>query len=137
MKPSMQGCIPVRLTLRFYPGQDGDLLHWLDELEKDRCGGKNQAVKDRLRMGLDTETSPAVTAASTLDRPFELTALLAEVRKVVEAAVGSALGRFVSVQQMGGTAAGATATSAADDDDEVEGLLEALDQALVLGEEDL
>ena len=88
-------------------------------------------------MALDTEASPAVTNSSMPVRPAELTALLAEVRKVVEAAVGSALGRFVSVQQMGSVVAGATTASPLADDDEVEGLLEALDQALVLGEEDL
>lgn len=128
---------PVRLTLRFYPGQDDDLLRWLEALDTERHGGKNQVVKDTLRMAVSATPSERPSPASITDRPAELTAVLVEVRRVVEAAIVSALGRFAYVQQMGGAVTGTMTTVPTDDDEEVDGLLEALEQALVLGEEDL
>jgi hypothetical protein len=132
MKQAKHSLAPVRLTLRFYPGQDDELLRWLDELDWERSGAKNQAVKNRLRIAMGPDTSPTATTASVPDRAPDLTVLLAEVRKVVEAAVASALGRFANARQIQGVVAGVDATASADDDDEVEGLLQALDQALVL-----
>lgn len=122
MRHTRQGSSSVRFTLRFYPGQDDDLIHWLDELDKDRLGAKNQALKERLRMAVGAESPQATVAAPALD--------LVEVRQVVEAAVASALSRFEG--QVVGTALATTT----DDEDEVEDLLDALEQALVLGEEE-
>lgn len=112
---------PVRLTLRFYPGQDDDLLRWLGELDEDRLTAKNQAVKERLRMAVGAGSPETGVAAPALD--------LAGVRQVVEAAVASALSRIE------GQVVGAASTAGMDEEDEVDGLLDALGQALVLGEE--
>jgi hypothetical protein len=54
---------------------------------------------------------------------------LVEVRRVVEAAVTSALGRFE------GQVDGATTTTPAEEDDEVEDLLEGFQYLLVLGDD--
>jgi len=122
---------PIKFTLRFYPSQDDDLIRWLDELGEDRLGVKNQAVKERLRMTVGTELPQTTVAESALD--------LVKVRQVVEAAVASALGRFQSAcaLQGKGQVVGAVSTTMAEEDDEVEGLLDMLEQTLVLGGEDL
>jgi len=116
---------PIKFTLRFYPSQDDDLIRWLDELGEDRFGVKNQAVKERLRMTVGTELPQTTVAESALD--------LVKVRQVVEAAVTSVLGRF----QGEGQVVGAVSTTITEDDDEVEDLLDMLEKALVLGEDDL
>jgi hypothetical protein len=122
MRHTRRDSSSVRLTLRFYPGQDDDLIHWLDELDKDRLGAKNQTVKERLRMAVGAELPQATVVASALD--------LVEVRQVVEAAVASALSRLE------GQVVGMASTTTTDDEDEVENLLDALEQALVLGKEE-
>jgi hypothetical protein len=116
-----RGLRPIKFTLRFYPGQDDDLIHWLDELNEEQIGAKTQAMKDALRRGMRTDSLQATALAPALD--------LVEVRQVVEAAVASALGRFE------GNVVGATATTPAEEDDEVEDLLEGLQYTLVLGED--
>ena len=128
MRHTRQGSSSVRLTLRFYPGQDNDLIHWLDELDKDRLGAKNQAVKERLRMAVGAELPQVTVAAPALD--------LVEVRQVVEAAVASALSRFACTLQGEGQVVGTASTTTTGDEDEIEDLLDALEQALVLGEEE-
>jgi hypothetical protein len=118
---------PVKVTLRFRPGQDDDLIQWLQSLDSLHFGAKSQALKDALRRGLRTGNSesdselPSNSAGIALD--------LSELRQVVEAAVDTALGRFEG--QIGG---GTKVTSSAEDD-ETEALLDNLEAALVLDED--
>jgi hypothetical protein len=114
-----QGLRPIKFTLRFYPGQDDDLICWLDELDEEQIGAKTQAMKEALRRGMRADQLQAAAPAPALD--------LVEIRRVVEAAVASALSRFE------GKVVGAAATTPADEDDEVEDLLEGFQYSLVLG----
>jgi hypothetical protein len=116
-----RGLPPIKFTLRFYPGQDDDLIHWLDELDEEQIGAKTQAMKDALRRGMRTDCLQATVPAPALD--------LVEIRQVVEAAVASALGRFE------GQVLGAAAATPAEEDDEVEDLLEGFQYSLVLGDD--
>ena len=121
MTPSPQ--TSCKFTLRFYPGQDDDLIHWLDGLDEDSARTKTQALKEALRRGVRAESLQATVAAPALD--------MGEVRQVVEAAVASALSRFEG--HIGGSSA---ATISAEEDDEVEDLLEGFQYSLVLGEDE-
>ena len=72
----------MKLCLRLHPGRDADLLAWLATLENAPFGSKGEAVKAALRRGgAVADPSPAV----------DISALLPQVRAVVEAAVASAL----------------------------------------------
>ena len=115
-----RGPRPIKFTLRFYPGQDDDLIRWLDEFEE-HLGAKTQAMKDALRRGMGTDSLQATDLAPELD--------MVELRRVVEAAVASALGRFE------GQVVGAKVTTPAEEDDEVEDLLEGFQYSLVLGDD--
>jgi hypothetical protein len=115
-----RGPRPIKFTLRFYPGQDDDLIRWLDELEE-HLGAKTQAMKDALRRGLRTDSLQATALAPELD--------MVEVRRVVEAAVASALSRFEGKEVC------AKVTTPAEEDDEVEDLLEGFQYSLVLGDD--
>lgn len=109
----------IHLSLRLYWGQDDDLIGWLEQFDGQPYGVKTQAVKEALRrnLGAGEEQGPAVQPVIDL----------AEVRRVVEAAVTSALARFEG--QVHGVAAGV-----AGEDDEAEDLLDALGDSLVLGD---
>jgi len=72
----------VKLCLRLHADRDADLISWLAALDDLPFGGKGEAIKAVLRRGVGiTETSPAV----------DITALLVQMRAVVETAVTSAL----------------------------------------------
>jgi len=107
----------VQLHIRLYPGQDDELLHWLEQFDDRPYGLKSQAVKEALLRGMGDEShtggSPAID--------------LSEVRRVVEAAVETALSRL---QGQMVAAPGSPPT----EDDEAEELLDALGEALVLRE---
>ena len=108
--------------MRFYPGQDDDLIRWLDGLDSEPIGAKTQALQMALRRGTDAgqvDAGQGPGTAPALD--------LAEVRQVVEAAVASALGRLE------GQIAGSAASAAVEEDDEVEDLMRAFEESLVLG----
>ena len=109
----------VHLSLRLYWGQDDDLIGWLEQFDGQPYGVKTQAVKEALRRSLNTDGGQATGGQPSLD--------LAEVRRVVEAAIASALARFEG--QMSGAAA-----TAPGEDDEAEDLLDALGDSLVLEE---
>ena len=79
-------------------------------------------MKEALRKGIGVEALQATVATPALD--------LVEVRRVVEAAVVSALGRF------GGQVVGAAAATPGEEDDEVEDLLEGFQYSLVLGDDE-
>ena len=118
---------PIKFTLRFYPGRDDDLIHWLDELDGEYIGAKTRVMKEALRRGLRAGPLQATVSAQVPDRPAESTASLAEIRQVVEVAVASALGRYQ------GEVTGPARTTTAEEDDEMEDLLEAFKDSLVLG----
>lgn len=102
----------LALKIRFYHGQDDDLIRWMSELDGQPYGAKSQAVKEALRRGLATAPpSPAVD--------------LAEIRAVVEAAVESALARLEGVALV-------RSASESDPEDETERLLGELGEALML-----
>ena len=127
----------IHLSLRLYWGQDDDLIGWMEQFDGQPYGVKTQAVKDALRRNLGTDggqvmaTQPALDPSIACDelRRVELSGQsLAEVRRVVEAAMTSALARFE------GQVIGA-AVAAPGDDDEAEDLLDALGDSLVLEEQ--
>lgn len=71
----------VKLCMRLYVDRDADLIAWLATREDAPFGSKGEAVKAALRRGLGvTDPSPA----------GDTSALLVQVRAVVEAAVASA-----------------------------------------------
>jgi hypothetical protein len=112
----------VEIKIRLYPGQDDELIQWQAQLDDQSYGVKTQAMKEALRKGIGVEALQATVATPALD--------LVEVRRVVEAAVVSALGRFE------GQVVGAAATASAEEDDEVEDLLEGFQYSLVLGDDE-
>ena len=110
----------VRLHLRFYVGQDDEVIRWLEQLDDQPYGTKTQAIKAALLRGIGGDSGQATAASPALD--------LGEVRRVVEAAVTTALSRFEG--QMG-----RAPTCLPTDEDETEDLLDALESALVLRED--
>ena len=109
----------VEIKIRLYPGRDDELIQWQAQFDDQPYGVKTQAVKEALRRGTGVEAFQA--AAPALD--------LVEVRRVVEAAVASALGRYE------GQMVGAAATTPDEEDDEVEDLLEGFQYSLVMGDD--
>ena len=109
----------VEIKIRLYPGQDDELIQWQAQFNDQPYGVKTQVVKEALRRGIGVAALQATDAAPVLD--------LVEVRRVVEAAVTSALGRFEG--QVDG------ATTPAEEDDEVEDLLEGFQYSLVMGDD--
>ena len=105
----------VQLHIRFYPGQDDELLHWLEQLDDRAYGLKSQAVKEALLRGIEGGSNAGGSPAIDLS----------EVRRVVEAAVETALSRL-----QGQMVAAPSPPSI--EDDEAEELLDALGEALVL-----
>ena len=72
-----------KITIRFHPDQDADLLSWYDTLR----GEKGRSIKQALRRALlpdDPQNAPQLDAGN----------LLAEVREVVEIAIQSALEEY-------------------------------------------
>ncbi|MFC2015626.1 hypothetical protein ACFLUM_01700 [Chloroflexota bacterium] len=112
----------VEIKIRLYPGRDDELIQWQAQFDDQPYGVKTQAVKEALRKGTGVEALQAKVVAPALD--------LVEVRRVVEAAVATALGRFE------GQMVGAAAETPDEGDDEVEDLLEGFQYSLVLGEDE-
>jgi hypothetical protein len=95
----------------------------MDGLDDESIGAKTRAMKMALRHGTDAgqvEAVEGIGPAPALD--------LAEARQVMEAAVASALGRFE------GQSAGSAASASVEEDDEVEDLMRAFEESLVLGD---
>jgi hypothetical protein len=119
----------VEIKIRLYPGQDDELIQWQAQFDDQPYGVKTQAVKEALRRGVGVEhvlSGAEATLEATVAAPAPD---LVEVRRVVEAAVVSALGRFE------GPVVGAAAATPAEEDDEGEDLLEGFQYSLVLGDD--
>jgi hypothetical protein len=71
----------LKLTLRFYPGQDDDLIAWLNDMRAS-YGKKGEAVKDTLRCGLAAQGEHPATALDT-------SGLLADIRLIMESVLAS------------------------------------------------
>jgi len=118
----------VRLHLRLYPGQDDELIRWLEQFDDGAYGAKTQAVKDALLRGVGH--GPERAAAPAGPGCVELSGQgLAEVRHVVEAALETALAPLTCALQGGG---GLPPAAIPDEDDEAEDLLSSLGESLVL-----
>jgi hypothetical protein len=128
MPPRRRGKIEIKL--RLYPGRDDELIEWQAQFDDQPYGVKTQAMKEALRRGIGTGHGLS-GAEGSLQATVVAPALdLVEVRRVVEAAVASALGRFE------GGVVGATATTPTEEVDEVEDILEGFQYSLVLGEDE-
>ncbi len=125
----------VRLHLRLYAGQDDELIRWLEQFDDQPYGTKTRAVKDALLCGM--REAPAQEAAQDLDCSARscqetLTASLADVRRVVEAAVETALARLGDHRNGSGTLQVAVPAVAPSEGDEADDLLDALGESLVV-----
>jgi len=93
------------------------MIRWLAQFDDRPYGVKTQAIREALRRGIGGDPG----------QPAPATAVdLAEIRRVVEAAVTQALARFE------GHVAGASVAAPPEEDDETEALLDSLEAALVL-----
>ncbi len=70
-----------KLTIRLYPGQDDDLITWLEEMRAS-YGKKGENVKDVLRKGIGTTISSSAI-------PLDAGSLLADIRQVLESTLAS------------------------------------------------
>ena len=112
--------ILFRPHVPLYPGEDDELIAWVNSLDRLPFGAKSQAVKDALRCavgGGGDSGGPALAPAIDLS----------EIRAVVEAAVEQVLARLQ---------VSAAAATASEEDAEVEALLDGLGASLVLGAEE-
>jgi len=105
----------VHLHIRLYPEQDDELLHWLEQLDDRPYGLKSQAVKEALLRGIEGGSDAGGSTATDLS----------EVRRVVEAAVETALSRWQGQMVV-------APSPSPTEDNEAEDLLDALGEALVL-----
>lgn len=71
----------LKLTIRFYSGQDDDLIAWLEEMSAS-YGKKGETVKGTLRKGLGAADSGSAVALNT-------DSLLADIRQVMESTLAS------------------------------------------------
>jgi hypothetical protein len=111
----------VQLHIRLYPDQDDDLIRWLAQFDGQPYGAKTQAIKEALRRGVGAAEPPAPSTP-----PLDLS----QLRQVVEAAVAQVLARF-EVQ-----VSGTTVAFPPGEDEETEDLLDSLQAALVVADEE-
>lgn len=71
----------LKLTIRFYSGQDDDLIAWLEQMSAS-YGKKGETVKGILRKGLGAADSGSAVALNT-------DSLLADIRQVMESTLAS------------------------------------------------
>ena len=113
----------VEFRIRLYSGQDDELIRWLEQFNDKPYGVKSQAVKEALLRGIGSDPDrPTTSAVPAVD--------LAEVRRVVEAAVATALARFE------GQVSGAVPAHPPEEDEETEDLLDSLGAALTLQDDE-
>jgi hypothetical protein len=126
------------LKVHLYPGQDDELLRWVASLEPLPFGGKSQAIKAALLHGI----GQSAEATSAGDLPVDLeqlvsehlvglqATLLAEIRRVVEAAVTS------SLADVRGSIRPLPVAPSAEPCNEAEALLDTLGSSLLLDDEE-
>ena len=113
---------PVVFKIRLYPGPDDDLIAWLQGIEGPR-GAKSAAIKSIWRAGIHkADHDPG------LDQD-QRAALLADIRKVVEAAVSGSIGQ----KGCGSLVSGQSLPEVRDD--EAEQILLAMDEGMLLSTE--
>jgi hypothetical protein len=112
---------PYKLTLRLDPRADADLLAWLEGLRRQGHGMVSREVKAALRAHLTG--APSAAAAPSQD----WAQVLADIRRVVEAALSSALD---------GVRLTAAVPDAMPDEDEAASLLDALGETLLLPDDE-
>lgn len=115
--------IIFRPYIRLHHGRDDDLIEWVDSLEGLPYGVRGQVVKDTLLRGIS-----GVDPGQGVSMPAPAVDL-AEIRRVVEAAVTQVMARFE-----GQVTGDAVATP--EEDDEAEALLTRLEAVLVLTDTD-
>ena len=71
----------LKLTIRFYPGQDDDLIAWLEEMRAS-YGKKGETVKGTLRKGLGAADNGSAVQLDT-------GSLLADIRQMMESTLAS------------------------------------------------
>jgi hypothetical protein len=76
----------LKITLRFYPGTDDELIAWLSELNLS-YGKKGEAIKAAMRRGLEQ------TSGVTPDF-LDAGSLLADIRQTIETTLQKSLGTF-------------------------------------------
>lgn len=102
-----------QLHIRLYPGQDDELIEWLESLNGLPVGEKSRRIREALCQGIKANDSEE-TKALAID--------LSEIRKIVEAAVAQALAGF-RIE---------AAKASVEEDDGTEEILENLGASLVL-----
>jgi len=126
----------VKLTLRIYAERDADLYRWLQGLEDLPYGRKAQVVKEALRRGLKNANITPVSDgeraridSTEIRQTVEkvLTEALADIRRVVEVAVATALKK----EQAGGAMRPAETEQDAEDDRNAS-LLDSLEGRMVM-----
>ena len=113
------------LKVRFYAPEDNDLIEWVQQFDDPRSpwGSRQKVAREALRKGLNlAEPAAPAVAPPAMD--------LGELRRVVQAAVAEALGRFE------GPASRATISAAEGDEDEVEFFLDKLASSLMVDDEE-
>jgi len=77
-----------KVTLRFSPGQDNDLIDWLAGMNLP-YGKKGEAIKDVLRYGLNR--TPTAESAN-----LDTGKLMADIRQMVETSIQTSLAAFIA-----------------------------------------
>jgi hypothetical protein len=110
----------VKLTVRLYPGQDDELIAWLDQFDDRPYGAKSQAIKEALRRGIGAVIDPGRPAIDwdRLEQAFEAAAF-----RVFAAHLGPRL-------------SGASPAAPADEDDETAELLDRLGASMTVSDDD-
>jgi hypothetical protein len=109
-----------QILLRFYPGQDDELIAWLDQFDDRPYGAKSQAIKEALRRGIGAVTNPGGPAIDwdRLEQAFEAAAF-----RVLAAHLGPRL-------------SGASPAAPIDEDDETAELLDRLGASMTVSDDD-
>lgn len=76
----------LKITLRFYPGTDDELIAWLSDLNLP-YGKKGEAIKAAMRRGLEP-------ASKVTPDPLDAGSLLADIRQTIETTIQNSLGTF-------------------------------------------
>jgi hypothetical protein len=109
-----------QILLRFYPGQDDELIAWLDQFDDRPYGAKSQAIKEALRRGIGAVTDPGGLAMDE-DRLLQL----------IKTGVLGVLVAYLGPRDSRASLAAQTV-----EDDEIEGLLDHLGASMTISDDD-